>query len=255
MENTQSKIISFLDSLKDHPIYENSYFKLLETSHWTPITYALHRANFFYRTEITVKCIACVCAQAAMQNDRATLVFFSHILSEETGGGNPDHCHEVLMEQSHNLYGNTEFNLNPLLVNDSKNSEWILPETTVYRDTIFSLAEKSYACLLGVAVALEHHADVMLSAFRKAFRFNCKKIDPNSFVKNIEIYFNCHLDNGVEERHAADARQCVLNNCRTEKDFEDIVYGANKMFEVQGEVWKAMHKKTTNLLEKQVEHV
>src|SRR5690242_831117 len=69
--------------IENHVIFHNGYFGKLNDSLFTKETYSLHRANFFYRTELTVKAIAHVCARAADCDDELTLILFSHILNEE----------------------------------------------------------------------------------------------------------------------------------------------------------------------------
>jgi hypothetical protein len=243
----ENEVSSYISKLDNHPVYQNDYFKLLENTKWSKETYALHRANFFYRTELTVKGIAHICSRAAVENDQATLILFAYILNEETGNGDPQLCHEKLMEQSHNLYAKSEFSLPELLVNEAKESELIIEETLQYRDRVNELITASYPRMLGVAMALESHADHMLHKFRGAFRKNLKKLDNNIFEKNIEIYFNCHIDNGVEERHAEDARRCVINNCKTNQDLSEIIFGAEEMLKAQTNMWNALAKKSKQI--------
>ncbi|MFJ9407309.1 hypothetical protein [Streptomyces sp. NPDC101393] len=242
------QVASLMDELDRHPVYDNEYFKFLENSPWNSRTYDFHRANFFQRTEGTVKGIAHVCAQAAANDDRDTLVLFSYILNEEAGNGEAAHCHEVLMENAHNLHGAVEFGLPPLLVKGARNSDLVIPETFAYRERTRELLGANYHRMLGVAMALESHADRMLQVCRTAFRNSNKKQPPSEFVDNVEIYFNVHVgDEGVEERHAADAKKCVQNNCRTDADVAEIAYGANETLKIQQEMWNAMHKAVSEL--------
>src|SRR5438046_633117 len=117
------------EEIECHPVYANPYFDSLRTSKWTKETYALHRANFFYRTELTVKAIAHVCARAADQDDVPTLILFAYILNEECGNGESKNCHAVLMEGSHNLFGRWAFGLEPLAVTAAGNSPLIAQGT------------------------------------------------------------------------------------------------------------------------------
>ncbi len=52
------QVTSFVDELEHHKVYTNDYFKYLEETQWNSRTYDFHRANFFHRTEGTVKGIA-----------------------------------------------------------------------------------------------------------------------------------------------------------------------------------------------------
>ena len=128
--------------------------------------------------------------------------------------------HEVLMETSHNKYGKYEFGLPPLFVNDAKRDSLIIDETHKYRKEIMEILTENYHSMLGCVYALETHADFMLTNFRDAFRVNRVAMDEQQYKKNVEIYFNCHIDNGVEERHASDAKKCVINNCHNEEGLE-----------------------------------
>ncbi|GHJ40696.1 iron-containing redox enzyme family protein [Streptomyces sp. TS71-3] len=241
------QVTSLIDDLDRHPVYDNEYFKLLESTPWTGETYDFHRANFFHRTEGTVKGIAHVCAQAAAHDDRDTLVLFSHILNEETGNGVAAHCHEILMENAHNLHGEVEFGLSPLLVRDARDSKLIISETLAYRERTLGLLTTNYHRMLGVAMALESHADRMLQVCRTAFRNTNNELPEARFVDDVEIYFNVHVgDEGVEERHAADAKKCVLNNCHADADVAEIAYAATETLNIQLEMWNAMHKAVTS---------
>ncbi len=248
-ENNQCEreLDEFLSSLEEHNIFKNNYFNHLTAVKWTPDTYELYRANFFYRTELTVKGIAHVCARASEVNDMDTLILFAYILGEETGMGNKAHCHELFMENALNLFGATEFGVLPLKVVDAKKSPLIIPETLAYREKILDLITGSYQRMLGVAMALETHADQMLTTFREAFRLTRRKMDVDTFKHDVEVYFNAHVDNGVEERHAADARQCVKNNCQNLDDLNEIIFGANEMLKIQQSMWDAMYNNTLKL--------
>lgn len=240
------QVTSLMDELERHDVYSNDYFKFLQNTPWNARTYDFHRANFFHRTEGTVKGIAHVCARAAANDDRDTLTLFSFILNEETGNGEAANCHEVLMENAHNLHGELEFGLAPLRVRDARDSSLIIPETSAYRERTSELVGGSYQRMLGVAMALESHADTMLQVCRTAFRESNTTQPAAEFVEKVEIYFNVHVgDEGVEERHAADAKKCVLNNCRDEADVAEIAYGAAETLNIQLEMWNAMYKAVT----------
>ncbi|MGY3680605.1 iron-containing redox enzyme family protein [Streptomyces sp. TE33382] len=239
----RDQVTALIDDLDNHEVYGNEYFAFLEKALWTARDYDFHRANFFHRTEGTVKGIAHVCAQAAAHDDRDTLVLFSHILNEETGNGDAAHCHELLMENSHNLYGRREFGLPPLLVREARDSDLVIPGTVAYRERTLELLTSNYHRMLGVAMALESHADKMLQVCRTAFRNSRKELPADEFVNRVEVYFDVHVgDEGVEERHAADAKQCVLNNCRTDADVAEIAYGAMETLNIQLDMWNAMYK-------------
>lgn len=231
-----------MGDLEQHPVYQNDYFAFLQDSAWNSRTFDFHRANFFHRTEGTVMGIAHVCAQSAAHDDTDTLVLFSHILDEETGAGDRSACHEVLMENAHNLHGAAEFGVPPLAVKQARHSPLLIPETVRYRERTLELLTSGYHRMLGVTMALESHADRMLRICRTAFRNTRRELSRSEFVEKIEIYFNVHVDNGVEERHAADAKQCVVNNCHTDADVDEVVLGANATLDVQLEMWDAMYR-------------
>ena len=115
-----NKLLDYTDKLTKHAVFRNPYFHFLKSNKFTPELYAFHRANFFFRTEATVKSVAQVCAKAAIQDDQDTLLLFSYILNEECGNGDKLRCHESLMERSHNVYGAKEYQLTPLKVKEAK---------------------------------------------------------------------------------------------------------------------------------------
>ena len=101
--------------------------------------------------------------------------------------------------------------------------------------------------MLGVVMALESHADKMLRACREGFRMTRRLLAPSVFKKKVEVYFNCHLDNGLEERHATDAKTCVANNVRTAADLIAIRYGAEQALNAQTAMWHALNQKAVCL--------
>ena len=231
----------FIDSLEHHPVFSNSYFNYLRQSSWNKNSFDIHRANFFYRTELTVKAIAHLCARAAAEDDHETLILFSHVLNEECGNGNNAHSHTVLMEKAHNLFGDSEFLLPSLRVTEAKNHPLVLSETVEYRHKLQELIAGSYPCMLGVVMALELHADKMLRVFKSAFQASRKNLDLITYQNKVEIYFNCHIENGVEERHSRDAKKCVAHNCRTRNDFTEIRRGAEEAMKYQLRMWEAIY--------------
>lgn len=247
MKDIKKTLLNALSDLEKHNVFRNSYFDFLKININRDV-YELHRANFFFRTEATVKGIAYVVSQAALYDDMDTLIFFTYILNEECGEGDKNRCHEILMETSHNKYGKYEFGLPSLFVNDAKNNELIIDETHNYRSEIINILSDSYHSMLGCVYALETHADFMLTNFRDAFRANRKKMDVNQYKKNVEIYFNCHVDNGVEKRHATDAKRCVINNCNSDSDLEKILEGAQRMLTLQTNMWDGLYKKVKTLV-------
>ena len=228
------------DELDHHEVYSNGYFERLQRTKFNRASYALHRANFYYRTEFTVKAIAQVCARAAECDDERTLVLFSHILDEECGNGDARRCHAVLMERAHNLFGEVVFGLEPMAVAAARHSPLIIDGTHRYRRRMQELSTGSYPRLLGVAMAMESHAEKMLTHCRTAFRAHADRFDKAQFVRDVEVYFNVHLDNGVEERHAADAVRCVQRNCRSADELAELAYGAQETLKIQLAMWQGL---------------
>lgn len=248
--SAKSSLLNYTHTMKQHPVFQNTYFHFLKSYKFTPELYALHRANFFFRTEATVKSVAHVCANAASQDDHDTLLLFSYILNEECGNGDKSHCHELLMEQSHNIYGAEEYQLAPLKVKEARlqyPNGLILHETKDYREKINALLNQSYATSLGVAYALETHASYMLSNLRDIFSINRTLMNEKMYKSNVEVYFNVHLDSGIEDRHSEDSKQCILNNCQSDRALSDIIYGIEQTFKIQQTMWKGMHQKAIEI--------
>lgn len=250
--NFQEQLSGYMDAIEGHPVFRNSYFEFVVTNCFTEKTYEMHRANFFYRTEATVKGIAHICAHAAANDDIDTLILYAYILNEECGNGSKSRCHQLLMERSHNIFGKMEYGLADLKVEHAREIEnkpngLIVDGTKHYRAKISSLLSQSYETMLGVAYALETHASHMLSRFRDAFRLSRNSLPENDFVKNVEIYFNCHIDNGVEDRHASDAKTCVLNNCVSKKALSEIQYGIKETLDAQKAMWDSMYARVVNV--------
>jgi hypothetical protein len=247
MTNVVERLGEFQVQLEGHPVFENDYFCLLNTFPWSRDGFALHRANFFLRTGGTAKGIARLCALAADRDDLPTATFFSRILSEEYGNGELQKCHPLLMERAHNVFGEVVFQLDPPPGAMAGSSPLTLPATRNYRSRISELTNISYQHFLGVAMALETHAEKMLLHCRTAFRAHAGKFEVGQFKRDCEIYFNCHLETGVEERHAADALRCVSANCRTSEDLAKVQYGALQALDAQLLMWEALYKKAKEI--------
>jgi hypothetical protein len=155
------------------------------------------------------------------------------------------------MEQSHNIYGKAEFNLAPLKVQAARleyPSGLVIPETKKYRDKIKILLNQNYRVMLGVAYALETHADFMLSNLREIFSLSRTVMDKIEYKKLVEVYFNVHLDNDIELRHSEDSKQCILNNCTSAEALADIIYGIDETCKIQQAMWSAMHLKAMQIV-------
>lgn len=74
-----------------------------------------------------------------------------------------------------------------------------------------------------------------------------KTLIQKKFVKKVEVYFNAHIENGVEDRHAQDAKQCVHNNCNDQEDLDEIKFGANETLKAQLKMWNAMFNQAVSL--------
>jgi hypothetical protein len=240
---TDRDLDALRQEIEHHPIYRNGYFGRLQRGNFSRATYALHRANFLYRTEFTVKAIAHVCARAAEQDDDHTLILFSHILNEECGDGDATQCHASLMENAHNAFGQVVFGLDPMRTSEARNSALIVAGTRSYRQRLQALSVGSYPRLLGMAMAMESHADKMLTHCRTAFRACAESFGGSEFVQKVEVYFNVHLDGGVEQRHADDAATCARRNCRSAADFAEIAYGARATLAIQLLMWDELLQK------------
>jgi hypothetical protein len=251
----QEELSRYMDTLPRHPVFDNEYFKLLRVEKLTPKQYEVHRANFFYRTMATVMGIAHICSAAAQHHDQKTLILFAYILNEECGDGEQSRCHEQLMEQAHNLFGYQEYGSAALRVQDlesampeSRNEDafsLVTAETKAYREQLNVMMAKNYPTMLGVAYALETHASIMLSEFRNMFDKNRTQMTEVDYKRMVQIYFNCHLESGVEDRHASDARQCILSNCRDATSLADIIYGIEGTLEAQLNMWNGMYNRIT----------
>lgn len=257
----KNELMRHMKEVENYPVFSNRYFELIRSIPLTPDLYALHRANFFFRTMATVIGIAHICAAAAQHHDQDTLILFSYILNEECGEVDKACCHERLMEQSHNLFGECEFDLMPLRVRELESghdhvlneavASLVIEETHLYRRTIDELLRKNYPTMLGVAYALETHASIMLTQCREMFRLNRRQMDEKIFKRKVEVYFNCHLENGVEDRHASDAQQCILKNCMSASDLVDIRHGIDATLGVQLAMWNGMYRRAMHILNQQ----
>lgn len=204
---------------------------------FTAAQFSLYRDNYFYRTYRTVPCIAKVVESASKAADYITLSSAASNLFEESGSGQAQKSHPELLLYSHNQHAERVFQLPPTTLIASLDSSHILPEAREFTNVQSSLYYSfNHIEVLGANYAQEEAATEMLTSFMSAFFEPYQSYYNNGDFKNLIEYFICHID-GLEERHADDARNCLLQWCKTEKDLEIAINSINKILSAQSNLW------------------
>lgn len=231
--------------LKNHQAIKSPFFDYLKNSTKTgvtPLQYRLYRDNYMYRTSQTIISVANTVIAAAKNQDMETLATAGQNLYEESGMGIGLNSHLRLLSISHNLHGQSVFNLDPIDLKDVSLSPYILPETRNFIKVAEKLyTHKNYLTVLGASYAQENAAVYMINDFYQSLFLPYKNFyDELEFYK-ISQYFHDHLC-GVEENHAYNASLSIEKNCKTEKDVEQGVKGCIEFLEVQSQLWNSLHQ-------------
>jgi len=206
------------------------------------IQFSFYRANYFYRTYATIPSICILLKAAAEREDEHTLRSAGQNLQEELGliEGNKK-SHAELLRFSHNTHGERVFNLPSISLRDSLNSDFILPTTKTFKKVQHNLyTSRNYIEILAANYAQEAAAVEMLNNFLNAFfkPYSGFYQSKQEFLDIIE-YFTCHLD-GLEQRHAEDAKRNLFKQCKSTNDVRIAVLALKKMLSAQSNMWNEL---------------
>jgi hypothetical protein len=219
------------------------------------IQFACYRANYFYRTYGTIPSICLLVKAAAEQEDEYTLKNAGQNLKEELGlikDGKKSHA--ALLRFSHNTHGERVFKIPPISLQDSFNSSYILSATQLFRKIQQELySSHNYIEILAASYAQEEAAtemlNIFLNSFFKPYAFHYR--DENEFSEIIE-YFTCHLD-GLEERHAENAKRCLFGRCNCMNDQGIAIKAIERMLNAQSNMWNELENGLKKLENKTID--
>jgi pyrroloquinoline quinone (PQQ) biosynthesis protein C len=197
----------------------------------------LFRDNYFYRTMQTAICVAKVVEAALKNADYLTAQSAVRNLVEELGSNKPNKTHPELLMYSHNEHFNKCFGVNRISLIESLSSPNILDETKNFTKIQLSLYESSnYIEVLAANYAQEEAATKMLDTFYNTLFVPFRNKYSKKEFKELTAYFTCHLD-GLEERHADDAKNCLFNQCKSVSDVEIAINAISKILKAQSQIW------------------
>lgn len=251
MKNMDSEFNSRIQSvLADYEDKSNVLFQYLAERakvNWTPAQFIVYRDNYFFRTYETIECVAKVIISAKRHEDYITLRSAGSNCYEESGSNIAHKSHPELLLYSHNNHSERIFGVKGISLSESATSPNILEETREFRKIQKALYESSnHIEVLAVNYAQEEAAKAMLQIFREAFFEPYRHSYSNKEFNDITEYFSCHL-NGLEERHADEAKYCLFKRCNTAKDLEIAVASISKILSAQRKMWMAWRKKLQSL--------
>lgn len=251
MENTFSKFnIQIQDELDKYRKTSTVLFQYLQERAKTGFTksqFEVYRDNYFFRTYQTVVCVAKVVMSAALNADYTTLSSSGKNCYEETGSGVPKKTHPELLLNSHNIHAVRIFGINKISLIDSLQSPNILDKTRAFTKSQMSLYDsKNHIEVLAANYAQEEAATQMLKTFLDCFFEPYRHQYPRKEYEEITEYFTCHLD-GLEERHADDAKYCLFQRCKSSDDIGTAVSSISKILSAQGEMWVELQGKLSSL--------
>lgn len=224
---------------KSQPFFD--YLATYAQRGFTAEQFLIYRDNFFFRTLSTIPSIAKLMIAAAYNGDYATIADAGKNLFDESGLGNADRVHSALLEHSHNFHGEKMFNLPPIKLIDVKDSKHLVNQVQQYRKVQTSLYEsEKYALILAVSFAQETVASSMLRNFYESLFVPYKNAYTDTEFESIALYFLAHIQ-GVEQRHAEDAKQAVLRECSDLHTVNLCVQGMLEFLNAQSDLWMGMH--------------
>ena len=238
-----------------HKACNHSFFDYLKEQSkvgFTPEQYAIYRANFFHRTQLTAPSVAKLAAEAALLEDHETAAFAAKNLSDETGNGDPTKTHGGLLLRSHNTHGLRVFSLDPIKsLADSADSPLLVPAVKDYRRAkIHALSDRtSYAYKAGNTWAHEFAADGMLNNFNAAFFDPYKSHYTEAEYKRMIEFFTAHNDptkedGDIEAQHERMHREIAERACKDSiKNIEEVRRGGLDFLNHQAQLWTAMEEK------------
>jgi hypothetical protein len=252
-EKFEEKLNEIADIFKNHPAINHqlfSYLKDQSDTGFNKLQYAIFYSNFLFRTKETIPSVALALARAVREGDFSSTALHADNLADETGHGNPDHVHLQLLMNTFNEHGKRIFDLDPISIQDLKESILITLEVKEYCEMKVKIFLGSYAKINGNMWAHEYAADDMLKIFREAFFEPYKSHYTEDEYKELMKFFDAHRDDSVdggdvEAEHQRMARQAVYFSCKDDiKKLDAVLEGGLMMLDCQARVWDSILRET-----------
>lgn len=218
------------------------YLERRATIGFTAEQFVIYRANYFARTELTIRTVAQTAVRAVEERDWKSLRSLAQNLCEESGEHSDAENHQILLEQSHNLHGKCVFGCEPISIVDACLSPHFLAETRAFREQrLESLSRGTYTSLLGASFAQETTASGMLELFLMGFFTPYQRLHPDASWSAVISYFEAHLDSGVEDEHGAMASECLHRHLLYGGNAEEALLAISDFLSSQAAIWEALH--------------
>jgi hypothetical protein len=246
--NNLNKLLSAeLNTYKKNSLELADYLGKRANLGFTRAQFLLYRDNYFFRTYRTVPCISQLAESASLNGDYFTLQRAASNLFEESGANVTGKSHPELLMFSHNTHAAKIFDIGKLNLIDSLSSTHILPETRQFTQTQLALYHSlNHMEVLGANYAQEEAATDMLNLFLSAFFAPYQSFYEEKEYQTLIEYFTCHVD-GLEERHADEAKECLLQWCKQKHDVQIAVAAVSRILEAQSNLWLSLKKSLSRL--------
>ncbi|MCE3254726.1 MAG: hypothetical protein K0R25_220 [Rickettsiaceae bacterium] len=240
------------EAIKGHPFF--NYLEQKEEEGINSRQFEIFRANFFFRTNLTIVGLMKFALKAKHAEDLQTVSETMQNLGDETGHGNFMESHIKLLLDSYNQHGKRIFGLPTISsIKSVKHSENLVPEALDYARSKKKAFSRSYPYLAGNIWAHELAADDMLKRFKNAFFTPYEgHYSPDEYESLIK-YFTLHsdeskADGNVEERHGQMAKDSAIRACKENlKNLSKVRDGGLEFLEAQSKLWDGMKRKMENV--------
>ncbi|KAB2879747.1 hypothetical protein F9K33_07895 [bacterium] len=209
---------------------------------FTQNQFQIYRDNYFYRTFRTIPSVCLIVKSAAENEDEAVMKSAGQNLMEELGLINGTTSHSAHLRHSHNIHSERVFKLSPISLRESLSSELVLEKTKEFsRQQAELYASDNYLVVLATNYAQEEVATDMLKSFLSAWFRPYKFLYSLQEYDEVEEYFRCHID-GLEERHAEDAKNSVIKQIKTSQDMNIALTSIRDILVAQSNMWVSLYE-------------
>ena len=236
----------------NHPFFD--YLRDQSKDGFNSAQFDFYRANFLYRTELTIPSVARAIEKASLSGDLQTVADTVRNIYDEGGYGDPEKIHSKLLLDSHNEHGFKVFGLPRVVaMRDVKRSPLLIPEVSEYRRSKIAVFTRPYPFIAGNTWAHELAADEMLVNFREAFFEPYKGYYTDKEYDKLIEFYKAHKDDevdggDVEAQHERMARGAAERSCKENiRNIPKMRGGGIEFLDRQADLWNGFLREMENL--------